>query len=200
LGEIVAQMPIPSNLFVVGTVNMDETTYAFSPKVLDRANTVAFDEVDLGISDTWRDAQIDSGQLRDLGMALCDRPYRQLDDIRHREEVMAWNTSIEAINAILLEENLHFAYRIRDEMLRYMAYALDLIESLPTGAPLFTAQDAFDFQILQKVLPRLTGAGDEAGEVLDGLIAFCEGEYVRSAQKLGRMKRRLERTGFVSFW
>ena len=199
-GEIVAQMSIPSNLFIVGTVNMDETTYAFSPKVLDRANTVAFDEVDLGISETAWDSQIDSGQLRDLGMALCDRPYRQLDDIRHREDVMAWNVSIEAIHAILLEENLHFAYRIRDEMLRYMAYALDLIEALPTGAPLFTAQDAFDFQILQKVLPRLTGAGDEAGEVLDRLIAFCEGEYVRSAQKLGRMKRRLERTGFVSFW
>ena len=34
-----------------GTVNMDETTYAFSPKVLDRANTVAFDRVDLGLSD-----------------------------------------------------------------------------------------------------------------------------------------------------
>jgi len=200
LGKIVAQMSIPSNLFIVGTVNMDETTYAFSPKVLDRANTVAFDEVDLGISDAEWDAQIDSGQLRDLGMALCDRPYRQLDDIRHREDVMAWNVSIEAINAILLEENLHFAYRIRDEILRYMAYALDLIEALPTGAPLFTAQDAFDFQILQKVLPRLTGAGDEAAEVLDGLIVFCERDYVRSAQKLGRMKRRLERTGFVSFW
>ena len=45
-----------------------------------------------------------------------------------------------------------------------------------------------------------TSPNPMVGEVLDGLIAFCEGEYVRSAQKLGRMKRRLERTGFVSFW
>jgi energy-coupling factor transporter ATP-binding protein EcfA2 len=200
LGEMVSQMSIPSNLFVVGTVNMDETTYAFSPKVLDRANTVAFDEVDLGVLDSESDVQIDSGQLRDLGLALCDRPYRQLEDIRHRTDVMAWNASIEAINDILQEENLHFAYRIRDEMLRYMAYALDLIESLSPDAPSFTPQDAFDYQILQKILPRLTGTGDEATDVLDALIKFCEGDYVRSAQKLGRMKRRLERTGFVSFW
>ena len=90
---------------------------------------------------------------------------------------------------------------IRDEVLRYMAYALDLIESLPSGAPGFTAQDAFDYQILQKVLPRLTGVGDEAGEVLGELVGFCEGGgYVRSGRKLGWMKRRLERTGFVSFW
>ena len=200
LGEIVSRMPIPSNLFVVGTVNMDETTYAFSPKVLDRANTVAFDEVDLSIVDAASDVQIDSGQLQGLGLALCDRPYRQLDDIRHREEVMVWNVQIEGMNAILQKEGLHFAYRIRDEILRYMAYALDLIESLPSDAPLFTVQDAFDYQILQKVLPRLTGVGDEAGEVLEELIGFCEGEYVRSARKLGWMKRRLERTGFVSFW
>lgn len=200
LGTLASQMPIPSNVFVVGTVNMDETTYAFSPKVLDRANTVAFDEVNLGLLDGDLNTQIDSGQLRDLGSALCDRPYRQLEDIRHRRDVMAWNTSIEAMNAILETENLHFAYRIRDEVLRYMAYALDLIESLPTGAPPFTAQDAFDYQILQKILPRLTGTGDEAVDVLDGLIDFCKDDYRRSALKLERMKRRLNRTGFVSFW
>ena len=32
-------IPIPRNVFVVGTVNVDETTYQFSPKVLDRATT-----------------------------------------------------------------------------------------------------------------------------------------------------------------
>src|SRR5690606_8072426 len=36
------RIPIPENLFVVGTVNVDETTYMFSPKVLDRANTIEF--------------------------------------------------------------------------------------------------------------------------------------------------------------
>ena len=33
---------LPENLFIVGTVNVDETTYMFSPKVLDRANVLEF--------------------------------------------------------------------------------------------------------------------------------------------------------------
>src|SRR5690606_31513794 len=39
----------PQNLFIVGTVNIDETTYMFSPKVLDRANVIEFriDSTDL---------------------------------------------------------------------------------------------------------------------------------------------------------
>lgn len=200
LGQIDAQIPIPPNLFVVGTVNMDETTYAFSPKVLDRANTVAFDDVNLSHLAGDVDAQMDSSLLRDLGLALCDRPYRVLDDIRHRDDVMAWIGPIESVNEILQRENLHFAYRIRDEILRYMAYALDLMAFLPAGAPALTPQDAFDYQILQKILPRLTGSGEEAHEVLNDLLAFCEQDYVRSAKKLKQMKRRLDRTGFVSFW
>ena len=38
---------IPQNLIVVGTVNMDETTFSFSRKVLDRAMTIEMNEVDL---------------------------------------------------------------------------------------------------------------------------------------------------------
>ena len=33
---------LPRNLFIVGTINVDETTYMFSPKVLDRANVIEF--------------------------------------------------------------------------------------------------------------------------------------------------------------
>lgn len=33
---------LPRNLFIIGTINVDETTYMFSPKVLDRANVIEF--------------------------------------------------------------------------------------------------------------------------------------------------------------
>ena len=36
------KIPLPRNVTVVGTVNIDETTYLFSPKVLDRAFTFEF--------------------------------------------------------------------------------------------------------------------------------------------------------------
>ena len=200
LGDIPMQLPIPPNFFVAGTVNMDETTYAFSPKVLDRANTVAFDRIDLALSDVDPDAQIDSTALHALGSSLIDRPYRQLEDIRQRSEVIAWNQPLEELNAILAEEDLHFGYRVRDEILIYMAYALDLIDGLPSHAHAFAPNDAFDYQILQKILPRLSGAGDELAELLNRLIAFCDPAYPRTMQKLQRVKRRLDRTGFVSFW
>ncbi len=200
LGDLSTRLPIPPNLFVAGTVNMDETTYTFSPKVLDRANTVAFDRVELGLSHSDFDAQINSSALRDLGAALIDRPYRRLEDIRHRDEVTAWNKPLEEINAVLAEEDLHFGYRIRDEILIYMAYALDLIEGLPSHAPAFEPQDAFDYQVLQKILPRLSGTGDELADLIDQLISFCDPTYPRATHKLQRVKRRLDRTGFVSFW
>ena len=41
---------IPDNLYIVGTVNMDETTFHFSIKVLDRANTIELNEVNLAYS------------------------------------------------------------------------------------------------------------------------------------------------------
>ena len=200
LGDLPTQLPIPSNLFIIGTVNMDETTYAFSPKVLDRANSVAFDHIDLALTDHDPDVQINSDTLQDLGPALIDRPYRRLEDIRHRNEVTAWNTPLEEINTILAEEGFEFGYRTRDEILLYMAYALDLIEALPSNAPTFTPQDAFDYQILQKILPHLSGAGDETIDILNALITFCNSTYPRSTHKLQRMKRHLERTGFANFW
>ena len=77
---------------------------------------------------------------------------------------------------------------------------VDLIEALPSNAPTFTPQDAFDYQILQKILPHLSGAGDETIDILNALITFCNSTYPRSTHKLQRMKRHLERTGFANFW
>ncbi len=45
--EIPQELKLPPNLYVIGTVNIDETTYMFSPKVLDRAFTIEFHEIDL---------------------------------------------------------------------------------------------------------------------------------------------------------
>lgn len=41
------KLHIPDNLYLIGTVNMDDTTFQFSRKVLDRANTIEFSDVDL---------------------------------------------------------------------------------------------------------------------------------------------------------
>ena len=62
-------VPFPENLYVIGTVNMDETTFPFSRKVLDRANTIEFSFVDLTpptdwVSSTPTSLNLDNGFLR----------------------------------------------------------------------------------------------------------------------------------------
>lgn len=48
------RLSLPANLIIVGTVNMDETTFSFSRKVLDRAMTIEMNEVDLDAGLTER--------------------------------------------------------------------------------------------------------------------------------------------------
>ncbi|HLA14588.1 MAG TPA: hypothetical protein VJZ25_06145, partial [Gemmatimonadaceae bacterium] len=74
--EVPARLALPRNLLLIGTVNIDETTHAFSPKVLDRANVIVFNEVDVqrflepggeAAASTFRlaDAELDPGGLAD---------------------------------------------------------------------------------------------------------------------------------------
>lgn len=198
------RQPIPDNLLLFGTVNVDESTYPFSKKVLDRANTIEFNAVDLrlhnDVSDIRDDPLLNLDDLQRLGEFLCYRPYRKLPDVREGHPAVRWNDALMEINAILEPEDLHFGYRVRDEILIYMAYAIDLIESLPPGSQTFDEATAFDFQIAQKILPRLSGPAETLRDVLTHLSEYCSGRYLRSERKLRQMLRRLERTGFSHFW
>ncbi|MSS71665.1 MAG: hypothetical protein EXS64_09260 [Candidatus Latescibacteria bacterium] len=139
---------IPNNLVLFGTVNVDESTYPFSRKVLDRANTIEFNEIDFRLqTEAWNDSPLNLDHLQGLGEFLGYRPYRKLPDVREGHPAVRWNQALIEINDILEPEELHFGYRVRDEVLIYMAYAIDLIESLPASSTTFDEPSAFDFQI-----------------------------------------------------
>jgi 5-methylcytosine-specific restriction endonuclease McrBC GTP-binding regulatory subunit McrB len=192
---------LPDNLVLFGTVNVDESTYPFSRKVLDRANTIEFNTVDFRLQpEAQVGAPLKLDDLQRLGESLCHRPYRKLPDVRAGHPAVNWNEPLIEINAILESEGLHFGYRVRDEILIYMAYAIDLIESLPRADASFDEATAFDFQIMQKILPRLSGPGEMLRDVVGQLVVYCEGRYLRSEKKLKSMLRRLDRTGFTQFW
>jgi hypothetical protein len=94
-GEEVSQVPPrldwPHNLFLAGTVNMDESTHAFSDKVLDRAFTLEFWDVDLArffeVQPHPRDPETE-GILHSLYEAL--RPARRHFGYRSAAEVLAF--------------------------------------------------------------------------------------------------------------
>ena len=204
---------IPENLYIIGTVNMDDTTFSFSRKVLDRANTIEFSEVDLETLDFLTDEAetlvVDNSLLKTQFLNIkdaleIDRPYV--------EEI---NKKIVEINNILKPYSKHFGYRVRDEIVFYM-----LENKL---ANLLEEDMAFDYQIMQKILPTIIGSDVYIEEILIKLFKICTGfnlenkqnyikeaesviknesekcRYPKSAIKILQMLKGY-RDGFVSFW
>lgn len=108
---------IPQNLIVVGTVNMDETTFSFSRKVLDRAMTIEMNEVDLfgGLDDRHEKiGKLEAGNL--IGTAV-----EGVDVYRKNKEVC--DTALKYLQAVNLDLDgtpFKVAYRTRNEFLLYV--------------------------------------------------------------------------------
>ncbi|MGA2308400.1 MAG: hypothetical protein ABSG57_02480 [Candidatus Bathyarchaeia archaeon] len=104
--SIPSKIRIPDNFYVIGTVNIDETTKEFSPKVLDRANTIELDIVDL---EKWKEIQLS------LGIKINEEAFKVINEI----------------HSILRKYSLHFGYRVCNEIIKYIENSkLSLYESL----------------------------------------------------------------------
>lgn len=205
------RVTMPDNVYIIGTVNMDETTHPFSQKVLDRANTIEFNEVKLDHFEFLeeekqfpRPALVSNAVLRGEYIRLKDA-YREAKDLIYRI-----TGKLVEVNAILNEINASFGYRVRDEICFYMIHN--------EKAGLLTEDVAFDLQLCQKILPRLSGSDERTYRVLKQLYRFCTNRiieedridnlkedlnhapYPKSAAKLADMIWRLQNDGFTSFW
>lgn len=208
---------IPQNLIVIGTVNMDETTFSFSRKVLDRAMTIEMNEVDLygGLDDRHEKiGKLEAGNL--IGTAV-----EGVDVYRENKEVC--DTALKYLQAVNLNlEGTPFkvAYRTRNEVLLYVVNNLPYNKDSKGNA---LSQDyviarALDEITNMKILSRVEGDETKvSASFLDGLentiktglVTVCsnlfeEGEgkkaYVSvSLAKLTEMKKRLT-SGYTSFW
>lgn len=213
---------IPDNVFLIGTVNMDETTHPFSKKVLDRANTLEFNYIrldDFPMEQTV-EAPVPSAIIP---ASFLQSNYFSLKDAFHEHQPIIRNTTdrLMKINEILEELHAHIGFRVRDAICFFMIYN-DRFNLLEESA-------AFDSQLLQKILPRIQGSSQAVKRVLIELLRFCTGNskgsmdellldasdlykpwrsygetpaahYPQSARKLAYMLRRLEEDGFTSFW
>lgn len=206
---------IPQNLYIVGTVNMDETTFPFSKKVLDRANTIEFNKVSLGYN--FENAFLEEVEPRVYHNDFLKSQYLKISECKDEKEI-AIKTIEELIklNNILEDYNQHFGFRVRDEIVFYMIYA--------SKNNIMDFDKALDYCIVQKILPKISGSNGEVFEVLvkvfnmlNNTKIYVSGyleqkqinemmqqsrcsQYKLSSEKLVYMIRRFVRDGFTTFW
>ena len=161
--EIEPEISLPPNLYFAGTVNLDETTYSFSPKVLDRAFVVEFWEVDLEnypprsnieVQDI-SEQQLKEKILEDLSRGGKFLAYTKEDVESAIESLRSHFENLKVLNKILGDYGLHFGYRVIDEIALFYQNA---IESMNKGIIRFESEEQIvDYAVLMKVLPKIHG-------------------------------------------
>ncbi len=209
-------LTLPPNLMVMGTVNMDETTFTFSRKVLDRAMSVEMNEVDY---DKFLSGETEQFPLlTDFNELLVDRPQKasEVKDDIDGEKVMAY---LKDVNALLEDTPFKLGYRASNEAMLYVAANKVL------AGEQFSMASALDDFTLMKILSRIEGddqrlgideddpriaaahtTADNEGQrpnlltCLRGIVRNHIGNDTRTEKKIGSMCRTLEREHFVSYW
>ncbi|MBK9732184.1 MAG: DUF3578 domain-containing protein [Chitinophagaceae bacterium] len=217
--DVPAQIGFPKNLFIIGTVNIDETTYMFSPKVLDRASVIEFRvtaaEMEIYLQSS---TEINLDNLKGEGKNMAESFVE-----------FAKNTSLEAADEERLNKTLmrffaelkktgaEFGYRSASEIIRFAAVANRLDAD-------WKQDEITDAAIMQKLLPKVHGSRKRLTPVLEVLGSLCmtekpkDGEkmehflnppdekdfssrikYPLSFEKIARMYRALLHNGFTSY-
>ncbi len=202
---------LPKNLFIIGTVNIDETTYMFSPKVLDRANVIEF-----RVSDTEMQAffnapkALEMDSLRGAGASMgesfvANALKPSLVDRELGDALMPFFKELQKVG-------VEFGYRTATEMSRFVAICSELAKDV------MTKEAVIDAAIMQKLLPKLHGSRNKIEPILKTLGKLClenteneafllgddkkdkhEVKYTLSYEKLMRMHDRVVTDGFTSF-
>ena len=194
---------IPQNLIVMGTVNMDETTYSFSRKVLDRAMTIEMNHVDLnsGLSK----AQDNITPI--TAKALLPEVVEGYDVYEQNPEICKSIIKyLQQVNEKLEDSPFKIAYRTRNEFLIYVLANLPY-QGKETQEQCITR--ALDEITCMKILSRIEGDKNKVGTVLDDLYTIIQkrietsginSEKSISLDKIRRMKKKLETAYYCDFW
>lgn len=179
--DVPSEVLIPINLLFTGTINVDETTQALSDKVIDRANTLEFFDVEL---DKIPERCPLPEQIS-LSASTWQSYFVAEPDTSYRAQILA-------INAILKKADLGIGFRVLRDIELYLANSKNILSPLV----------AFDLQVKQRILPRVRGSDSEIMRgMLDALIDFMKQQkLVRSQARLDEMKARLGNYGYTSFW
>lgn len=201
--ETTGKLPYPENLFVIGTVNIDETTYMFSPKVLDRANVIEFKPDKDDVLNMFSSASQEI-KITPVKSGVAEAFLRLAKEIRSGKsrvdelQMAEVRNVFTAIYDITEKNGYEFAYRTVREIKQYISAAYELSGQW-ADAEIYRA---IDEQLLQKVLPKIHGNRKEIGTMLDELEAVCKQngkELELSRRKIEQMKGKLAAVQYASF-
>jgi 5-methylcytosine-specific restriction protein B len=183
---------LPQNLFIIGTINVDETTYMFSPKVLDRASVIEFkitgEEMSRFLSELKpidRDAV--NYAASDMGaafVACAKNKTVAAGSSEIRDALIQFFDDLKAVNA-------EFGYRSATEIYRFISQA---IENDDTEDKM-SLSDIIDCAIVQKLLPKLHGSRKKLNDALSALWKECFDDAV-DKQTLYITKENVDRAKF----
>ena len=206
------ELDIPDNLLIVGTVNVDETTYMFSPKAAKEYMNSDFKEFD------FKNINYLMNPLEDLDVRNMN--VYDLKDIFmfiNCSEGNLWDVlsnELDLFQSILKKINFDFGFRVINEILRFMFVSWRYEDSPQNWE---NWERYFDAQVKQKILPKLHGSQKAIGQTINELFNVClierknnadarlvdltkdDCRYYTSAVKLQNMAKILSNQRYVSF-
>lgn len=176
-GSVPKEIKLPSNLYIIGTINVDETTYMFSPKVLDRSSVIEFkvnhDEIDTYLTNR-KPVNMDNAkpQASGMGEAFVELSTKEpaLSSINPKNTLVSFFDELKKVNA-------EFGFRTANEIYRFIA-----ISAAYDDTQKVISEDVIlDAAIIQKLLPKLHGSQKKLKDVLGALWKLC---FEKNAKEL----------------
>ena len=208
--HVPANVELPKNLFITGTINVDETTYMFSPKVLDRANVIEF-KIDK--EDIKKFFEESPNPQPSILVGKASSMAYSFVEVSNNDRALDSEANDVLLNFFeeLKKVNSEFGYRVAVEIGRFISIAKEY-----NGHSEFDLDSYVDFAIIQKLLPKLHGSRKRLDKTLTTLWDLCQkdggkkiyeatfedaknAKYEESANKILRMYNAANENGFTSF-
>ena len=221
--SIPSNFNLPPNLFVIGTVNIDETTYMFSPKVLDRANTIEFRIQEDDLETFFKSSKtINLESLEEKREETFECEFMLMLSKKNNQLTQDLQTILKSYFNVLKIAGVEFGYRTLNEisiLINFILISVDQKKDKGNKG----LNNAIDIAIMQKLLPKLHGSRSKMIKVLPLLCGLCydlsEGEpkiildaclkddfnkpgsikFELSFEKICKMYKNAIENGFASF-
>jgi len=193
LSDIPQKLYLPPNIYFIGSVNIDETTYMFSPKVLDRAFTIEFDaDIELYLNKLHENNNQNTGNVKSINVnkksydlrdftregqfAKIDKEcVKEIGDKTLKFKINGNKISkrisdiLKDIFSILQPYGLHFGYRVYDEIMMFVYNANEFTRDEYK----MNLNEALDLAIKMKILPKFHGTRQKLEKPITKFIEYC---------------------------